>query len=165
MIPLVIVACVLGVLGIVAAVVVGFRSRLAISVLRDELMRSNRELYIRLHSEIAAVEDSERKHRKEFAFDLIDRMGKVSDDFRDRLDAHIATTAPPDSGLNKAIGDLVKTLAVKESVAVAPRRDVRKEMREAAELHEANRVAGAPTKEEQARRSGLIAPTNRPKEN
>ncbi len=119
MIPLVIVACVLGVLGIVAAVVVGFRSRLAISVLRDELMRSNR----------------------------------------------IATTAPPDSGLNKAIGDLVKTLAVKESVAVAPRRDVRKEMREAAELHEANRVAGAPTKEEQARRSGLIAPTNRPKEN
>jgi len=38
MIPLVIVACVLGVLGIVAAVVVGFRSRLAISVLRDEIV-------------------------------------------------------------------------------------------------------------------------------
>ena len=163
MIPLVIVACVLGVLGIVAAVVVGFRSRLAISVLRDELMRSNRELYIRLHSEIAAVEDSERKHRKKFAFDLIDRMGRVSDDFRDRLDAHMLNCTP-DSGLNKAIGDLVKTLAVKESVAVAPRRDVRKEMREAAELHEANRVAGAPTKETK-HVVRVIAPTNRPKEN
>ena len=143
--------------------IVAFIFKTQTDVLRDELVRTQRELYVRLHNEIGALADSEAEKRRELMWDVIDRQGKISEDFRDRLDAHIATTVtPPDSDLNRAIGDLVRTLTPKPA---APRRDVRAEMAAAAELHEANRAAGAPTKEEQARRSGLIAPTNRPKEN
>ena len=72
--------------------IVGFLFKNQINILRDELVRTQRALYTRLHNEIGALEDSEAEKRRELMWDVIDRQGKVSDDFRDRLDAHISET-------------------------------------------------------------------------
>ena len=63
--------------------IVAFIFKTQADVLRDELVRTQRELYVRLHNEIGVLADGEAEKRRELMWDVIDRMGKVSDDFRE----------------------------------------------------------------------------------
>jgi len=156
------VGCILGTGGIVTAAVVWFRSRLAISVLRDEMQRSNRTVLETAQKIVGdAQKETERSNRE-----LFTSTERIVNDFRDEIDDrfHVLATKVPaqDDSLKQAFSDLAKVLAKTPPAPDAARIDVRKEMAVAAQAAEDARPKISA--EESARRSGLMAPMNRPKE-
>jgi hypothetical protein len=80
-----VVAIGIGILALLSSFIVYLQNSRHIDVLRDEFQRSQRALYMCLHNEILNLEDFESDKRRQLVWDLIDRMGQVSDYFDDQL--------------------------------------------------------------------------------